>query len=655
MLLAVAAACAGETVEVPGETVVVEKVVTETVEVPGETVVVEKEVIKTVEVPGETVTKEVVKEVMVPGETVVVEKEVVKTVEVPGQTVVVEKEVVKEVPMGYVTDPTTGKVVSAPQYGGTITSAYITILETTDPHASGHFAGDIYGVNQQLAVPDWGIDRDVYDFSSGYFPIEVAAGQLAESWETPDDTTIVLNIRKGVHYALDPDSEASRLVNGRELTADDVVYSIQRHTAQGSFTERPVRTYEMINLPWESIEATDKYTVVIKMKEFSLTALRSIITESAFWILPPEVIQKYGNYEDWKNVVGTGPLMLTDWSLDISKTWTKNPDYWGYDPKYPQNRVPYVDEIRALYMPEAATRLSAIRTGKIDFLGMKVDVARSLQKTNPEIVRWPTQGGVGLAFGLNTHKPPFDDIRVRQAMQMALDLETINDTYYGGMAGWKPQGGVGKAVVGYNTSFDEFPEEVKQYYIYDPEGAEKLLDEAGYPRGADGVRLKVHLHHRDVGDLGYAEIAVSYWREIGVDVDVGIYDTPSWVAARADPTLHELSTSYQAFNYNPESWVTYYRTDYKHRYEYVGGYESPEMDALYDAFFAAKTFEEQQRIFKEFDMVGIKRHNQVWGPVAPGFMAAQPWVIGYNAEGTSRHLPFIHLWIDQEMKEAMGH
>ena len=63
MLLAVVAACAGETVEVPGETVVVEKVVTETVEVPGETVVVEKEVIKTVEVPGETVTKEVVKEV----------------------------------------------------------------------------------------------------------------------------------------------------------------------------------------------------------------------------------------------------------------------------------------------------------------------------------------------------------------------------------------------------------------------------------------------------------------------------------------------------------------------------------------------------------------------------------------------------------------
>ena len=74
MLLSVVAACAGETVEVPGETVVVEK-----------------EVIKTVEVPGETVVKEVVKEVQVPGETVVVEKVVTETVEVPGKTVVVER------------------------------------------------------------------------------------------------------------------------------------------------------------------------------------------------------------------------------------------------------------------------------------------------------------------------------------------------------------------------------------------------------------------------------------------------------------------------------------------------------------------------------------------------------------------------------------
>ena len=141
MLLALAAACGTETVEVPGETVVVEKEVIKEVEVPGETVVVEKEVIKEVEVPGETVVveKEVVKEVQVPGETVVVEKEVVK--EVIKMVAGPETVVVKEVRQGYVTDPTTGKAVTAPQYGGTLTTARHRFAPHTDSfYAAGRSA-----------------------------------------------------------------------------------------------------------------------------------------------------------------------------------------------------------------------------------------------------------------------------------------------------------------------------------------------------------------------------------------------------------------------------------------------------------------------------------------------------------------------------------
>ena len=112
MLLALAAACT-ETVEVPGETIVVEKEVIKEVQVPGETIVVKEEVIKTVEVPGETVVKEVIKEVEVPGETVVVTKEIpvqiTRTVEIPGP----ERVMVKEVPgKKYTTDPVTGRVFS---------------------------------------------------------------------------------------------------------------------------------------------------------------------------------------------------------------------------------------------------------------------------------------------------------------------------------------------------------------------------------------------------------------------------------------------------------------------------------------------------------------------------------------------------------------
>ena len=93
--------------------------------------------------------------------------------------------------------------------------------------------------------------------------------------------------------------------------------------------------------------------------------------------------------------------------------------------------------------------------------------------------------------GLNIRKPPFDDIRVRRAMQMALDRDAINDSYYGGFAQRNPSGYFGDASGPVYTPFDEWPKELQDAYSYNPEKAEQLLDEAGYPRGADGVRFEV--------------------------------------------------------------------------------------------------------------------------------------------------------------------
>ena len=87
------------------------------------------------------------------------------------------------------------------------------------------------------------------------------------------------------------------------------------------------------------------------------------------YIYPPEVIDEHGDANDWRNVIGTGPYMITDVVEATSVTWTKNPDYWGYDEKFPENRLPYFDEIRLLMMEDEATRISAMRTGKIDYMG----------------------------------------------------------------------------------------------------------------------------------------------------------------------------------------------------------------------------------------------------------------------------------------------
>ena len=217
-----------------------------------------------------------------------------------------------------------------------------------------------------------------------------------------------------------------------------------------------------------------------KLKAPRNDALETIISGWFLLIMPPEVIEQHGDVQDWRNLVGTGPYMLTDWVKGSSMTYTRNPDYWGTDEKYPENRLPYIDQLRRVIMPEQATFLAALRSGKHDIIGIPGDTqlgdigqVEALKRTNPEITLYPwyLRSGTSVTFNLR-RESLFNDIRVRQAMQMAIDLETINETYYKGFAKWQPQGMIGDSLTGFHVPFEEWPEEVKKGYMYDPEGAE---------------------------------------------------------------------------------------------------------------------------------------------------------------------------------------
>ena len=160
-------------------------------------------------------------------------------------------------------------------------------------------------------------------------------------------------------------------------------------------------------------------------------------------------------------MVGTGPYMLTEWVKGSSLTYSKNPDYWDFDEKYPENRLPYIDQINRLIMPDKATSRAALRSGKIDYIGQpginqfQAAEVESFQRTNPDIVLspWALRSETSVAFNLR-HPSPFQDIRVRKAMQMAIDIETINNTYFGGFGMTKPQGIIGDGLKGYFIPFE---------------------------------------------------------------------------------------------------------------------------------------------------------------------------------------------------------
>ena len=265
---------------------------------------------------------------------------------------------------------------------------------------------------------------------------------------------------------------------------------------------------------------------------------------------------------------------------------------------------------------------------------------------------WPFSEGNENVFTPHVSKPPFDDIRVRRAMQMALDLETINDSYFQGYGSTTPMGMT--SVGGFFIPFEEWPQEVKNAYTYDPEGAEELLDEAGYPRGSDGIRFKFALLRSSAqSDLSYDQLVASYWREIGVDMEIEIVDRPvvqAAIGARdfdmtgtraagvADPILSVGTLTSES------QWNAVASND-------------PVYDGLYETALAAGTYEEQKQILIEMDMHVIRNHWVIWGPDTPLFHVTQPWIKGYNGEagiGALKFPIFARLWIDQDVKQEMG-
>ena len=558
-----------------------------------------------------------------------------------------------------VKDPSTGKMVSAPKYGGTIRLIATFEPEGIDPYFVYSAGGLIGLVNEKPGVGDWAFDRSVYGFNTLYLPEEVVRGQLAESWENPDPLTYVFRIRDNVFW------HKKAPVNGRQLTAHDVAYSFNRLLGlDGGEPGQDIGIGSLPKMEWDSITAPDDSTVVFKLKAPFLDALKTLTVCAHCYIVAREVVEQFGDIQDWRNVTGTGPYQLTDVVEGSSWTYTKIDDYWGFDEKFPDNRLPYADQIELLIVFDPATRLSLMRSGQADWMGWgmnshlsSVDQALSLQKTNPELQLTTFSFRAETGFNFDNQIAPWNDIRVRRALNMAIDFDAISESYHQGWSDTTPVGGFGRAVLGYAVPFEEWPEEIAQWYRFDPEAAEKLLDEAGLPRGADGVRFKTVYEHYEFFDLGYYQIAMDYLRQIGIDVEIQVilrsthqqkgnecsqnpFDCP-YLGLRTD--VH--GAEYPGFsNAIADTWSK------------NGWRDQNVIDAEFDEYFenmlAATTVEEQQEWARKADLRIAEGIWVIRGPRAPLFNVHQPWLKGYNGEGDLGNLQrmpiYARLWIDKE-------
>ena len=583
-------------VEVPGETVVVEKEVVREVEVPGETVVVEKEVLREVEVevPGETVVveKEVLREVEVPGETVVVEREVVREVEVPGETVVVEKVVVREVEVPGETVVVEKEVVRIVE----VEVEKVPEEEVAGPEVRAAQQTLIIGQESDISSTD--LMRSISDRSHAILnhilePLIYRTSQggmeplLLESWEVSENNTVyILHIREGIQFS-----------DGEALNAEAVKVNLERMMDPETGIAQP-----LLVEPIKELTVQDEYTLRLETKSPSGVIL-SNFTNPVTGMQSPAMLKAHWA-EHVPEPVGTGPFLFKERVPGERVVLVRNPDYWGglFGP-------PQLDELIYRVIPDDATRMAALETEEIHIaLGVHPTDAARLDAL-PHIRVDSSPGARAVSGGFNMDKPPFDDKRVRQAVNYAVNKAAIVEFILRGH-GRVSDNPVAAPIFGYAPTFT---------YKYNPEKAKSLLEDAGH---GDGLEIEFVPNPGSSLDLQVASAIASDLLAVGINTRMRVMDSSGWInyllQQERGSTTHELYT----IGFGSGNMDAAYETKLLQHGDYslpkglnIMFYSNPEGEALMDAAEASADPDERLLIY-----------TQLW----PIIMEDAPWLYLYD-------------------------
>jgi peptide/nickel transport system substrate-binding protein len=298
----------------------------------------------------------------------------------------------------------------------------------------------------------------------GTFPLE---GDLAESWTQPNETTYVFKLRRGVRWHNKPP------VNGRELTADDVVYTVERFlTVKGNANAYMLRSVARV-------EPVDRYTVKFTLKEPFVWFLDMLANPVAVGIIAKEVVDKYGDLRKPEAVIGTGPFMLESHKPNVSITLVRHPGYFVPG-------LPYIDRVEMTVDEDNASRMAAFLAGKYDvgweFPGQinRTDWVQIKDRLKRKVQTAEFPANVMSHLSMRTDQKPFSDVRVRHAMSLAIDRQGILDATAEGVGVFNPP--VPAALRDWTIPMNQLGEGAK-YYKHDPAEARRLLAAAGYPNG----------------------------------------------------------------------------------------------------------------------------------------------------------------------------
>ena len=487
--------------------------------------------------------------------------------------------------------------------------------------------------------------------AAGYIPEKYLKGLLLESWEVSLEK-LVFHVRPGIYWA--PNEEQSAWMEARELTAEDVAADIIR------FVESPWGGRFEGFITTESVKVIDRYTLEIEFVEYTPSVLYYIGFEDRAIISPPET--EAAGADKWKNQVGTGAFMFEDYVIGSYMSFVRNPNYWDTTTiNGVEYQMPFIDRVVRPIIPDAATRMAALKTGIIDFQTLVVTaqwdmldgVAPQLQYSRTE----GTSASHSLVFRVD--EPPFDDVRVRQAMVIGTNINEF--MLLGGAPKntmlWLPIHPGNPAYI----PLEELPADIRILYEYDPTLAKQLLAEALGPPDANGVFFKTNLLIDSTpAYLDSAALLKYQWAKIGVEVSIDAHENTEYARLRyphPEP-LYKGALLDGMPGANPVMVLLAYLTDSGMNF---AEYSNPEFDAIASKLPLAFDADEQIRLLKEANLVFMRDATVTGLFFSTGRNYWWPWLKNYYGEftiqdgGASLAALFPYLWIDQVMKEDMGY
>jgi peptide/nickel transport system substrate-binding protein len=381
--------------------------------------------------------------------------------------------------------------------GGTLTIALSAEPVDMDPANSG-------------GTPTAAAEQLIYNTLVRNTPEQTVRPDLAASWTAEDDLW-TFKLRQGVKFQ-----------DGTPFNAAAVKYTFDRYLINSEKVRRAGDWQPFL----DSVTVMDDSTVQFKTKGIDAFFLTRMGGEVG--IVSPTAHAKLGK-DYLKAPIGTGPFKFKEWIPGVSFTAVRNDDYWG--------DKAFLDQVVMRSIPEAATRAIALETGEVQLATPITPEQMSRLQTNPSIKLASRATTLNLMFGLNNTKKPFDDVRVRQALNYAIDRDSIVKNVYSGLAE-AMYGAIPKATLGYAPV---------EPYAYDPAKAKAMLAEAGLPNGFTASLTGTK--GRYFKDFEFMQAVQQYLKAVGVTTNIEIVEWARYLElVRLPPSQTPMEMWLDGFN-----------------------------------------------------------------------------------------------------------